>query len=160
MVEGVAIKEGCKLYELEFSGTGRILRIYIDKEQAGGADLEDCAKISRELNLWLDTEDVIPGGHYSLEVSTPGVERPLKKRWHFETAIGKKAWMKLNQSLESLGVSSAKVAAQKQLSEVIKGCEDVGVKVEVENESVVIPFSAIEKAHLIFEFGAEKGKKK
>jgi ribosome maturation factor RimP len=86
--EEVAAREGCLLYDLEFhDGPGRALRVYIDKVE-GGVSIDDCANVSRGLNLRLDVEDAIPGGHYDLEVSSPGLDRKLTQIWHFEKAIG------------------------------------------------------------------------
>jgi ribosome maturation factor RimP len=83
--EEVAVREGCRLYDLEFRD--RILRVYIDREP-GGVNIDDCANVSKGLNLRLDVEDVVPGGRYDLEVSSPGLERKLTQSWHFERAVG------------------------------------------------------------------------
>ncbi len=86
--EEIANREGCLLYDLEFhDGPGRVLRVYIDKDQ-GGVSLEDCVNVSRGLNLRLDVEDVIAGGRYELEVSSPGLERKLTQPWHFAKSVG------------------------------------------------------------------------
>lgn len=88
--EEVALREGCLLYDVEFhDGPGRALRVYIDRAQ-GGVSIDDCANVSRGLNLRLDVEDVIPGGRYDLEVSSPGMDRKLTQLWHFEKAVGEK----------------------------------------------------------------------
>jgi ribosome maturation factor RimP len=157
----VALREGCRLYDVEFAGGGggRILRVYIDKDLEGGAGLEDCANVSRGLNLLLDVEDPIPGGRYTLEVSTPGVERPLRKAWHFEAAVGKKIWLKLNCNLNSLGYTSTKMAGHKQLTETIESVNEAGVHFKLEEGALVVPLDAIEKAKVVFEFGREKGAK-
>jgi len=81
----VAAREGCRLYDLEFRD--RTLRVFIDRA-AGGVSIDDCANVSRGLNLRLDVEDVIPGGRYELEVSSPGLERKLTQPWHFTSAVG------------------------------------------------------------------------
>ena len=87
--EDVASREGCLLYDLEYrDGPGRTLRVFIDK-QPGGVSIDDCANVSRGLNLRLDIEDVIPGGAYELEVSSPGLDRKLTQAWHYGAAIGK-----------------------------------------------------------------------
>ena len=92
--EEVTLREGCVLYDLEFhDGPGRALRVYIDKE-SGGVSIEDCANVSRGLNLRLDVEDVIPGDHYDLEVSSPGLDRKLTQLWHFEKALGQTVQLK------------------------------------------------------------------
>lgn len=91
----VADREGCLLYDLDYgAGPGRTLRVFIDKD-AGGVSIEDCANVSRALNLRLDVEDVIPGGAYDLEVSSPGLDRKLTQLWHFEKAIGQTVSLKI-----------------------------------------------------------------
>ena len=87
--EEVAAREGCVLYDLEFNdGPARSLRVYIDRAP-GGVSIDDCANVSRGLNLRLDVEDAIPGGEYNLEVSSPGLDRKLTQAWHFQQAVGK-----------------------------------------------------------------------
>lgn len=147
----VAEREGVHIYDLEFAGgpQGRTLRVFIDKE--GGVGVDDCANVSRGLNLLLDVEDPIPGGQYVLEVSSPGLERLLKKTWHFEKAVGKKVWIKLGQSLENFGLTDKKLKSAKQLTETLLAVESEVLKFEVAGESVSIPISAAEKAKVIFE---------
>ena len=90
----VAEREGCLLYDLEYrEGPGRSLRVFIDKEP-GGVSVNDCANVSRGLNLRLDVEDIIPGGAYELEVSSPGLDRKLTQAWHYEKAVGKTVQVK------------------------------------------------------------------
>jgi ribosome maturation factor RimP len=163
ITEQVAIQAGCRLYDLEFGSIGgnRTLRVYIDKDIEGGPTLDDCASVSRGLNAILDQqEDIVPGGHYTLEVSTPGIERPLKKSWHYQAVAGKKIWMKLDKSLQALGLKNPNMAAHKQLEIVVQGSDDNGVRLQIENEEILIPYASIEKARVVFEFGAAKGKKK
>ena len=91
----VAEREGCLLYDLDFgSGSNRNLRVFIDKIGAEGVSIEDCANVSRGLNLRLDVEDIIPGGAYDLEISSPGLDRRLTQLWHFEKAIGRTVSLK------------------------------------------------------------------
>ncbi|HIE65261.1 MAG: ribosome maturation factor RimP [Nitrospira sp.] len=84
---------GVELYDIEFGGLqrGGLLRITIDKE--GGVTLDDCAKASRHLSRALDLEEIITQ-RYTLEVSSPGLNRPLKKREHFVRVIGKRVKLK------------------------------------------------------------------
>lgn len=84
---------GVELFNIEYGGAqrGGLLRIIIDKE--GGVTLDDCAKVSRYLSRALDLEDIISHG-YTLEVSSPGLNRPLKKREDFFRYIGKKVKLK------------------------------------------------------------------
>lgn len=158
----VAEKEGCLLYDLEFTNSGgtRTLRIYIDKKSEP-VGLEDCSNVSKGLNLTLDTdEDIIPGGAYSLEVSTPGLERSLKKPWHFEAAIGKKISLRLKKSLESFGVTDGGLKSAKQLTQEISRVSDVGPVFLIKEVDIEIPFEMIEKAKIVFEFNSSKPNKK
>ena len=157
----VVEREGCQLYDVELSGSGngRILRVYIDKEN-GGAGIEDCSNVSRGLNLLLDVEDPIPGGRYQLEVSTPGVERPLKKDWHYKAAVGSQVRFRISESLEKWGVTDAKFKSAKQFTALLSAADEKSVEVTLGLEKVMIPFTIIEKAHVVFDFDASKGLKK
>lgn len=88
ITEGVGAPENIEVVDVEFKGSGksRLLRIYIDKP--GGVSHADCEFISKNVGTILDVEDVVPGGSYHLEVSSPGVERPLKKAKDFERFVG------------------------------------------------------------------------
>ncbi|MDH5509883.1 MAG: ribosome maturation factor RimP [Nitrospinota bacterium] len=90
LVEPAVLAEGCSLFDLEFKlGKGSsMLRVYIDKD--GGVGVDDCARVSRQLGFLLDTDELIPGS-YTLEVSSPGLTRSLKKPTHFQKAVGKYA---------------------------------------------------------------------
>ncbi len=79
IAERVATGHGVEVVELELkgSGKGRFLRVFIDKPS--GVTHEDCANVSRELSTILDVEDAVPGGAYTLEVSSPGLDRKLLK---------------------------------------------------------------------------------
>jgi ribosome maturation factor RimP len=84
----VAATHGVELVEVELRGGGkaRTLRITIDKPE--GVTHEDCANVSREVSAILDVEDVVPGASYTLEVSSPGLDRPLVKAADFQRRIG------------------------------------------------------------------------
>lgn len=160
LVKSIAEREGCLLYDLEFAGSGfggRALRVYIDRED-GLVSIDDCANVSRALNLVLDVEDIVPGGAYNLEVSTPGLDRVLRKTWHFEKAVGKKIWVKLAKPLKSFGLQNKALLSAKQVQEVLKAADDKSVTFELAGEDVSIPYADIEKAKLVFEI--EKGEKK
>jgi ribosome maturation factor RimP len=92
----VAGSEGMELVEVEYRGgpNNRILRIYIDKP--GGVTLADCENVSVQVGTILDVEDVVPE-HYTLEVSSPGLDRKLLKLSDYERFAGKKARVKLRQ---------------------------------------------------------------
>lgn len=170
MAQEVTLREGCFLYDIEFVGVGnkgRTLRLYIDKEtppataaseEGQGVSIDDCSNVSKALNLLLDVEDIIPGEAYTLEVSSPGLERVLRKPWHFEKAVGKKIWVKTGKSFESFGVTDKKLKAAKQIDEVLKAFDGETLKFEVKDVEVNIPLSAVEKSKVLFVIN--KGHKK
>ncbi len=88
IVERVAASSGLEVVDVEFRGGGkaRMLRIFIDKP--GGVTHEDCANVSREVVTILDVEDAVPGGSYTLEVSSPGLDRSLRKPADYERFTG------------------------------------------------------------------------
>lgn len=161
LVSEVAAREGVKVYDVEFAGgaQGRTLRVFIDKDK--GIGIEDCANVSRGLNAALDEQlDLIPGGQYNLEVSSPGLERPLKKLWHFEAAVGKKIWIKTSQALEAFGCQNPKIKNAKQITEVLSSVEDVNLKFQIEDEVISVPWQSVEKAKMVFDFKEGKQEKK
>ena len=93
LAERILVSEGMELVDLEFRQEGRkwILRLFIDRE--GGVTLDDCANISRQLSIALDVEDFIDR-QYLLEVSSPGINRPLTKDADFNKYSGKKVRIK------------------------------------------------------------------
>lgn len=103
-LEGIARRivesEGMELVDLEYkSGQSRnLLRIFIDK--SGGVDLDDCEKVSRQVSAILDVKDVLKHA-YVLEVSSPGLERPLRTDRDFRRALGKELRVKYFQQPES-----------------------------------------------------------
>jgi ribosome maturation factor RimP len=90
---------GLDLVEVQFrrEASGWVLRLFIDREQ--GVSLDDCAAVSRAISTWLDVEDLIEHA-YHLEVSSPGLERPLKKIEDFQRFAGKKTRIKLKEPRE------------------------------------------------------------
>jgi ribosome maturation factor RimP len=151
----IAEREGCILYDMEMVGigNGRTLRIYIDKADQVG--IEDCSNVSKGLNQILDEEDVVPGGPYSLEVSTPGIDRHLKRPWHFEKVIGKKIWVKLKSSLDQFGVEDKKWKSAKTVEQTLHKVSgnQIGFFLDFAGlaTEVLIPMTAVEKAKVTFE---------
>src|ERR1700743_1690094 len=88
IAERVAQSSGLELIDLELLGGGkaRMLRVYIDKP--GGVTHEDCSNFSREAGTIFDVEDAVPGGQYTLEVSSPGLDRKLTKPEEFQRFVG------------------------------------------------------------------------
>ena len=112
------------------------LVIYIDSEQ--GIAVQDCEKVSREAAALLDVEDPIPG-HYNLEVSSPGLERPLFTLQHFETYTGELAKITLYAPQDG----------RRKYKATLLGVEDEQVKIEQEGAEVLLDPGNIAKARLV-----------
>jgi len=145
LAEPLVAAEGKELVDVEFvrEREGWILRLFIDKP-GGGVGLEDCVQVSHALEVPLDVEDVIPT-EYHLEVSSPGVNRPLKKLEHFQRVKGQKVKVK---TFGPIGEPP-----RKNFSGVLTEAEGDAVTVEVEGAGAFrIPLKDIAKANLEFEF--------
>lgn len=116
-----------------------LLRIYIDQD--AGILMDDCVKVSRQLSAMLDVEDPLKEA-YQLEVSSPGVDRPLFVKEHFERFAGNKARIKLR----------VKLHGQKRFEGVLKGVQDEDVVLEVDGEMEYLPLDQIDTARLVPEF--------
>lgn len=146
---------GCRLYDLEYNGPSQLLRLYIDSEQEQAVSLEDCSNISKALSTFLDELDTGDNA-YDLEVSSPGVERSLKKLWHFEKACNSKIEVKLQQSLGRFMEVDEKLEKTKKLMGLLKQANRDFIELEVENAKNVsilkLPMGQITKANMVFEF--------
>src|SRR5271165_4651467 len=100
IAQRVALPEGLEVVEVEVKGGGahRFVRISIDKPE--GVTHGDCELVSQQVGTILDVEDVVPGGRYTLEVSSPGVERKLLKPQDYERFRGKKAKVSLRDPVD------------------------------------------------------------
>jgi ribosome maturation factor RimP len=160
IAQEVTEAEGCLLYDIEFtgSGKGRILRIFIDKES--GVGIQECTNVSRAINDRLDVDDIIPGGAYSLEVSSPGLERILRKKWHFAKALGEKVDFRLSKPLGSLGVDEKRWQACKHTDGVLVAADEEVATLEIAGGTHVrIPFDIFEKAKIVFDFSKPRNKR-
>jgi len=139
---------GYELVDLEYQREqqGWVLRFFIDKD--GGINLDDCAAASREISSLLDVEDVIPTA-FNLEVSSPGLERPLKKAHDFERFSGQAAKIKTVAAIDP-GESGTK---RKTFVGTLIGFDQSEVLLQLQNdESMVrIALHQIDKANLIYE---------
>jgi len=131
---------GLELVEIEFKPSGKrwLLRLYIDKE--GGVTIADCETVSREFGRILDVEDIIEHP-YSLEVSSPGLTRPLKKWEDFLRNKGKMCRIVTKELIEGKNEFKGIIVTGNEKEVEIRGTTDV----------FTIPTYAIKKAHLEFE---------
>lgn len=132
---------GYELFHLELVGQGKTstLRLYIDSPQ--GIDVDDCAKVSREISALMDVEDPLPEA-YQLEVSSPGLDRPLVKIEHFQQFIGEEARVVMRYPLE----------ARRKFKGRIEAVDDGVVVLSVDAEEYRLPVADMEKARLVPRF--------
>ncbi len=138
IIEPVVTSLGYELVGAEFliQGQSGLLRVYIDTED--GIQMKDCTRVSHQLSGVLDVEDVIKG-KYQLEVSSPGLDRPLFTAEHFERFQGHKARLKLTVPLEG----------QRKFKGTLKGVKNDQVILEVDGKEIPLSLNAIDKANLI-----------
>lgn len=141
VVKPIIQSEGMELVDLEYrrENRGRVLRLYIDQE--GGVTLNDCASISHEIDRNLEVEGIPPGG-YTLEVSSPGLNRPLKKEADFHRFKNRKVKVR----------TAAPIEDKKTFRGRLLACHDGMVEIEDEDRVVRIPLTQITKANLEYEF--------
>lgn len=139
--ERVARTAGVEVVDVEWKvGRQRFLRVYIDKPE--GVSHKDCEAVSNELSVILDVEDLVPGPHYVLEVSSPGLDRKLTKPAEFERFAGRLARISTDQPVEN----------QKFFEGRLAGVVDGKVKIEVKGRVFALPMEGIRKANLVVEF--------
>lgn len=138
LAEPVCDAEGIELVHVEFQSEahGRILRLYIDK--TGGITLNDCAELSRQVSDLLDVS-IDDLGSYSLEVSSPGTERPLGKTSDFERFRGKTVKIRTFEPIDD----------QKNFTGTLNGISEGLVTLSVGENTIAIPFDDINKARLV-----------
>ena len=142
----LAATQGLEIIDIELrpegSRSGRILRLYLDKD--GGPNMDELSQVSRELSALLDTNDVVDGA-YTLEVSSPGINRPLKLPEHFMRFIGKRVRVRTRELIRGrrsflgplLDVAADRIAVSQD-----------GTRLE-------IPFAVIEKSNYEHDWSAE-----
>lgn len=137
-LESLLPSMGLELFDVEFrrEGHGWVLRVYIDCES--GVSLDHCSDVSRELGRYLDVEDFIENA-YHLEISSPGLERPLRSIQDFIRFCGKSAKVKLHEALDG----------RKTLEGTIAVVEDDKISLKLaDGSSVQFTFEMINKARL------------
>jgi ribosome maturation factor RimP len=128
---------GC---ELNRSGGSSLLRIYIDTDK--GVTVEDCSKVSRQVSAMLDVEDPIHG-RYTLEVSSPGIDRPLFELHHYQKFIGSQIKVRVHTPM----------ADRRNFVGVLLRVEEAKISLLVEEQELELAFSNIEKAKVIADVG-------
>lgn len=125
---------GYELVEVETSPGGRLVRIFIDKPE--GIDVEDCARVSDQVSRIFDVENV---DYERLEVSSPGLDRPLRRAADFDRFSGHEAQIRLRTRIDN----------RRNFTGVLRGVREGQVIVETESGESALPLDEIERARLV-----------
>jgi ribosome maturation factor RimP len=142
LAEAVARRRSLRVWDVELAGApGRgVVRVYVDSDD--GIDLDTVTEVSEEISRGLDLRDPIPG-RYTLEVSSPGLERPLRQPDHFALSIGKAVVVKTREPLVKEG---------HRVEGVIAEASEGAVRVSTSRGDVEIPYEQIKTARTVFEW--------
>lgn len=139
LAERIAEDEGVELFGIELLGKGKLLlRVFIDRD--GGVTLDECERFSKNLSKLLDLENPIPGS-YTLEVSSPGLNRPLRNLTDYEKNIGKLARI----------ITKEKIEKQTFFVGRITGIHEETIMLRAGDRDLHIPFAVISRANLEIE---------
>lgn len=141
LFEPVISGMGYDLIEIEHFPNPKhgVLRLYIDKE--GGVLIDDCSAVSRQISALIDVEDPVRG-QFNLEVSSPGLDRPLRRVKDFQRFTGSKVKLKTAVPLEG----------QRNFSGRLLEANDEVVVIETDSEELSLPMNVIEKARIVPEY--------
>lgn len=137
LIEQVVSGLGYELVDVEFSPRGRLLRVFLDIER--GITVDDCATVSNQLQRVFEVENI---DYDRLEISSPGIDRPLKKLADFERFMGENAQIRL----------SLAIGNQRNFVGLLGGVRDGAVVLTTEKGEHLLPFQDIEKARLVPKF--------
>lgn len=141
LFEPVVNGMGYELIEIEYQPNPKygVLRLFIDKES--GIQVEDCSAVSRQISAVIDVEDPV-SGKFNLEISSPGMDRPLRRAEDFQQFSGEVVKIKTSMAFEG----------QRNFKGILKGLEEDLVIVECDDKEVRLPITAIDKARLVPDF--------
>ena len=152
VVARVTASSGLELVDVEFRGVGgkaRVLRVFIDKP--GGVTHADCEAVSREVGTILDVEDAVPGGSYTLEVSSPGLDRKLTRPEEFSRFVGSRVKLTTREPIDGNRFLEGRLESFRDgtLVLAVGAAKAKRGKPEPPSQHVEIAFLNIEKANLV-----------
>ncbi len=152
LLEPVIVREGFELVEVEWAREGAtwVLRLFVDRP--GGVTIDHCQELSRTVEPILDVEDFIEPA-YNLEVSSPGLDRPLRKPSDFDRFAGQRAHVK------TYGPIDTPAGPRKNWTGTLTGFKDGAVEIDVDGTVHRIPLDRIAKAHLEYDYEADLKRK-
>lgn len=138
LIQPVIEALGCELWGVEYLSQGKhsVLRVFIEKEPR--IEVEDCEKVSRQVSGILDVEDPI-SGKYTLEVSSPGMDRILFTLDQYSRFVGEQVAIKLARAFDG----------RKKFQGQLVGIENDEIVVHIDGEEYVLPFESIDKANIV-----------
>jgi ribosome maturation factor RimP len=142
LAESVTRHRGLRLWDVEMGGRpgSSVVRVFVDGDD--GVDLDTVAAVSEEISRGLDLRDPIPG-RYTLEVSSPGLERTLRSPEHFALSVGRNVVVKTVDKV---------VGDSHRIDGVIAGADEGEVRLETAGQEVAVPYDAIKSARTVFEW--------
>jgi ribosome maturation factor RimP len=140
IVEPIVASLDAEIYDLEFESG--VLRLTVDRP--GGVDLETIAEVTRQLSRQLDLDDPIPG-KYTLEVTSPGLERNLRTAAHWATAIGHPVRVKTKPNVES----------DRRIEGVVTAVDDDAVTIDVDGTPARVRLDDVDRARTVFVWGPQ-----
>lgn len=137
MVEPLVNHAGMELVHLEYTGSpsGMVLRLFIDKP--GGVTIDDCAYMSRIISDLLDVKDPIPE-HYNLEVSSPGINRPLVREEDYDRFAGERVFIRTREPVQG----------RKRFKGILKGIKQGIITIDLDDGKYEIPLDLVARARL------------
>ncbi|MFG6668680.1 ribosome maturation factor RimP [Halomonas sp. HNIBRBA4712] len=141
LIEPVVAAMGFELWGIDHLSQGKHSRLVIYIERESGVSVEDCADISRQVSAVLDVEDPIPG-EYRLEVSSPGMARPLYTLDHFTRFQGHHVALKLRSAFDG----------RRKFQGLLAGVEGDEVLLQIDGEEYCFPIESIDAAHIVPQF--------
>jgi ribosome maturation factor RimP len=140
LLEGTLAGLGYELVDVESSRSGGMVRVFIDRP--GGVDVDHCAEVSNHLTRLFAVEGI---QYDRLEVSSPGLDRPLRKRADFQRFAGERVQVKMRVPLQG----------RKNFQGILRGASDTGIQLEVDGTLMTLELSMLDKARLVPDFSGE-----
>lgn len=145
LIETLVAAEGCEVVDLTYrrEPQGWVLRVYIDR--SGGVSIGDCQAVSRQIDDMLEARAVMRGA-YNLEVSSPGLNRPLRKAADFERFAGSRVRIKTREPVQG----------RRNFLGTLRGCAEGAVRVDIGGTDVLLPLDSISRANIEYNFSGKK----
>lgn len=141
VIEPIIAEEGLSLWAVEWTHDlgRRVLRVMVERD-AGAVSVEDCSRLSHSIEDIIEVKELIPT-RYDLEVSSPGLERPLQHDWHFKRSIGQSAQVRTKVPLGDRRNYKGRITQAREKDFVI----------EIDGKPHEIAYDNVDKAHLVYE---------